>query len=489
MITIRRLLYAGGALFFAATLGHCGNDTSTTPDGGADMRPTTGSTPTLSQISPANAINTGGTLVTLTGTNFRAGATVTIGGVAATQVNVISSTQITCVVPAKAATCGAADVIVKNSDNTAVTATNLFQYASNGIGFAQASSVSVGTTPRYVLAVDINNDGKLDLLTANSGTGNVSIRTGNGDGTFSGTTNIDVGGGSPWVVAAVDLNKDQNLDLVTMHRQANVVRVRLGTGPGTFATTGAEVSVGAAPYDLAVGDLDKDGYSDVVTTNNQSNTVSILINDKAGSFKTATTSALLTNSNSPQAIILAQFNGDQNLDYVTVGTALGTSGTSYLTARLGDGLGAFGTAAQGLTNLNQPFDLVSGDFNGDGKLDLAIANKAEATVRVGVGVGDGSFISTSSAAVGTTVVSERAIASGDFNADGKLDLAVANRSDHNVSILLGNGDTTFAAKQDFDTGTDPTSVAIADLNKDGLADLMTTDQTANTVIVRLGQCK
>ena len=124
MLTFRRMILTGGALLCAAMLAHCDSSTSSPADGGSsgtDSGSSSGAdllaaAPVLTAVSPSSAANTGGTMVTLTGSGFQPGATVTFAGVAATGVTVVSGTQITATVPAKAATCGAAAVQVKNPD-------------------------------------------------------------------------------------------------------------------------------------------------------------------------------------------------------------------------------------------------------------------------------------------------------------------------------------------------------------------------------------
>lgn len=127
------------------------------------------------------------------------------------------------------------------------------------------------------------------------------------------------------------------------------------------------------------------------------------------------------------------------------------------------------------------------DFNGDQKPDLAIVNMGVGSVRIALGMGDGTFMNGATPNV-VSGISNRSIAAGDFNLDGKLDLAVTNVSASNVSILLGNGDGTFATQQTFAMGAQPSHISVADVNRDGLLDLLTTDQSAGAVSVRLGQC-
>src|SRR5512139_340998 len=116
-----------------------------------------------------------------------------------------------------------------------------------------------------------------------------------------------------------------------------------------------------------------------------------------------------------------------------------------------------------------PLSVAAGDLNGDGTLDLAVANGGSNTVSVLLGTGTGSFAATTNFAVGTN---PQSVAVGDFNGDRKLDLAVANASSDTVSILLGTGIGSFGAATDFKSGgTSPASVAVGDFNGDGTLDL------------------
>ena len=117
---------------------------------------------------------------------------------------------------------------------------------------------------------------------------------------------------------------------------------------------------------------------------------------------------------------------------------------------------------------SRPSSVAVGDFNGDGVPDLAVANASSNNVSVLLGYGDGSFQAARSFGVGTN---PRSVAVGDFNGDGLPDLAVANSSSNNVSVLLGHGDGSFQAARSFAAGSGPTSVAVGDFNGDGVPDL------------------
>lgn len=125
----------------------------------------------------------------------------------------------------------------------------------------------------------------------------------------------------------------------------------------------------------------------------------------------------------------------------------------------------------------QADSVVVGDFNGDGRLDLAVANSGSGDVSILLGRGDGTFQSPVHYAAGQGPDSQVAV--GDFNGDGELDLVVSNSGSNNVSVLLGNGDGSFRATTSYDVGRNPSSVAVADVNGDGKLDLVVSNQNCS----------
>jgi len=187
-------------------------------------------------------------------------------------------------------------------------------------------------------------------------------------------------------------------------------------------------------------------------------------------------SSLITGQD-PSSVAVGDFNGDGKLDLAVANMWGGT-----VSILLGDGKGNFTLASSPHTG-NTASSVAVGDFNGDGKLDLAVANMSDATVSILLGDGTGNFTLASSLAVGSWPIS---VAVGDFNGDGKLDLAVANMYGPTVSILLGDGTGNFTLASSPATGSWPSSVAMGDFNGDGKLDLATANCVSDTVSILLG---
>jgi Flp pilus assembly secretin CpaC len=255
-----------------------------------------------------------------------------------------------------------------------------------------------------------------------------------------------------------------------------------------------DYSTGNAPVALATADFNGDGHQDLVVANNKDSTISVLLGVGDGTFGTQTPITIPggTLPSTPSAVAVGDFDGDKNLDI-----AVTDSSNNSVLILFGDGRGNFAapTAATTYPTGNNPVALLAADLNGDGILDLAVVNQADGTVSILLGNPTGGKTNTFGAktdyAVGATPT---AIASADFNADGRPDLAVTDSADNKVSVLLQNNDGTsatrgtFATKVDYNTGSGPAGIAVADFNSDGRPDLAVTNQTetTNTVSILLG---
>ena len=347
--------------------------------------------------------------------------------------------------------------------------------AEGAVDFEPAVNFAVGVTPRSVAVADFNGDGKLDLATANSGGDNVSVLLGNGNGTFGVATHFTVGK-DPRSVAVADFNGDGKLDLVTANLFYSHLSVLLGNGNGTFGAV-TYYLIGGGPNSVAVADFNGDGKLDLVTANLTGPNVGVLLGLGNGTFGAATYFPV---GRSPEWLTVGDFNGDGKLDLATANVNINS-----VSVLLGNGNGTFGPPAIIPVGL-EPISVAVGDFNGDGKLDLATANYGSINVSVLLGNGNGTFGAATNFSVWAGPSS---VAVADFNGDGKLDLATTNNAvesvNDNVSVFLGAGNGTFGTATNFSVGLGPESVAVGDFNGDGKLDLAAANAGSNNVSVLL----
>ncbi len=310
--------------------------------------------------------------------------------------------------------------------------------AGDADGFLQApgSPVTVGNSPYSVAIGDFKGNGIADLAIVNKADNTLTILLGNGSGGFTAGSPIGVGS-NPESVAVGDFNGDGKPDLAVANTINNSVTILLGDGTGGFTVSGNPINVGQYPAAVVVADFNGDGIADLATSN-LDGTVTILLGNGSGGFMFIGPN--INASGFSPALTVGDFNGDGNADI-----AVANQYANNVTILLGDGTGHF-TQAMGspVTVGAGPVSIVVGDFNGDGKLDLATANNGSNNVTILLGNGMGGFAATSaSPAAGTQ---PQAISAGDFNGDGKLDLAVANNGGNNVTILIGDGMGAFTAE-------------------------------------------
>ncbi|CAF3496799.1 unnamed protein product [Rotaria sp. Silwood1] len=257
--------------------------------------------------------------------------------------------------------------------------------------------------------------------------------------TFTGPTNYPTGVGSiPTSVTLADVDGDGDLDAIVSNKGTNDVGVLLGNGDGTFAAQKTYGLLAAsAPASVTTADVDDDGDLDIIVANTGTNDIGILINNPTGTFP----------------------------------------------ANQGPRVGFFAGSA--------PASVTTADVNGDGKADIIVAYKNTNNVGVLLNSGTGTF---PAAPVTYGLLANSAptsVKTADANGDGKLDIIVANSGTNNFGVILGNGDGTFAATQltyATGTGTVPVSVVAGDIDRDGDNDVLVADSGTNQIGVFLAVC-
>ena len=436
-------------------------------------------------------------------------------------------------------------------------------YAGNGDGTFQTAVNYLPSVAAWSAAIgDFNGDGNADLAVAN-GIGGVTILIGSGNGNFLPAMTYP-GGSEPRSVIVGDLNGDGIADVVTANYY-NSVSVFLGKGDGTFQTA-ISLAAGDFPVSVALGDFNGDGIPDLAVADNNynnaanGNSITLLYGKGDGTFPGSTTIGVGSN---PTEVMVADFNGDSLTDLavaagggveilkgtppvgtqsvtvalssslnpstfgqnvaitatITPSTASGhvafydsgalldtvpmsggvsvletsllNSGAHSLQARYSGDVTYAAISSAVLTQTVNPVaaqgfaagpsysvikgatSIAEGDFNGDGRPDIAVGSATGVSVLIAGG--GATFLPAANYAISGGVI---AVATGDFNGDGKLDLITLD------NVFFGNGDGTFQLPISFQTPAgftagNETKLFVADFNGDGFADVLLTDAGQN----------
>jgi hypothetical protein len=366
--------------------------------------------------------------------------------------------------------------IESRSDDTPATATSLGGTSATFAGsFTPQPTFAAGSNPFAVVSADLNGGGHLDLITANNGSGNITVYLGSGGGSFTPMTPISTGSGAV-AIAVADFNGDGKLDLAVSNNSTNTVSILLGKGDGTFNAP-TSIVVGNNPYHLIATDLNGDGKADLAVAVGGTNMVAVLINkaDGTGTFKPVVNYATGSGTN-PTDVAFADVDGDGKKDLIVP-----CYNTSNLVILKGNGDGTFQAAGTPIATGTSPRSIVAADFNGDGKIDLVTANDNNADVSVLLGNGNGTFAPAVTASINGNAYQ---ISVMDFNGDGKLDLVMAT-STSRVNVGYGQGNGTFNWVS-YNVGSQARSTAFGDFNEDGRPDLAVADYGNSTVFLMTG---
>lgn len=338
-----------------------------------------------------------------------------------------------------------------------------------------------GIGPAGAVVADLNHDGRLDLAVTNTADNTVSILLNTGGGVFAPKVDYATGA-SPAFLATADFQGDGKADLAVLNNydgtgNPGTVSILLGNGDGTFQSH-VDYSVGNYPVGIVAADLNGDGKIDLAIANDSDSTVSILLGNGDGTFQSQ---LLVSVGAEPTSLGSGDFNGDGKLDLITSNVGSGT-----VTVLLSKGKGGF-TRVDSPTGISSPdfSALAVGDFDRDGKLDVVVSSIGGPLLLLR-GKGDGSFQSPSSIS-GSQPDAIRCVLAADFNHDGKVDL-VEEGSIGLIIVLPGNGDGTFQPPAFSSQGgaVTATALASADVNGDGAVDLLATDGNLDAIDVLLG---
>jgi hypothetical protein len=287
-------------------------------------------------------------------------------------------------------------------------------------------------------------------------------------------------------IATDDFDGDSNPDVIVINSSdPGILSLFLGNGTGAFPSrAGFSDPKGRSPKAIATGDFDSDGRPNIVIANGISTqgNASVYLNHGLlfdREIRLHWTNPLSANT---EAVAVADFNADGKLDVVVTIANFDAVGVA-----LGDGTGNFSNFKSFNSGGSFPSKVVTRDFNGDGKIDLAVANLTSGGDNVSILLGDGAgnFGTPTSYAAGP---SPSFIATGDFNSDNKIDLAVVpSGSAQYISILFGDGSGAFSAPSNIAlSGATPGNIAVADFNGDGKSDLAVGRPQDNNVAILLG---
>ena len=403
-------------------------------------------------------------------------------------------------------------------------------FLGNGSGgFGPRTAFTAGAGRRWIALGDVNRDGKLDLAFASAPSGGpytVGVVLGNGAGGFGlGSTFAEAS--PPSEMSLVDLNGDGKLDMLWIQSSPNQVCYRLGNGSGSFGAATRLVS-GSAIVDVQTADFDADGRLDLIWTRDGAgkDTASVALGN-VGGFAAPTSYGFLGDS---ETLAIGDFTEDGKIDFVAllkdgrevfagagdgtfapldpivfppIDTSAGLPINFPLTnvvvtdlngdghadivyglpgCDLGNGNGTFGDACA-LGTAAGPSAAVFARIDADALPDLVVACRGASVVSVLFNAGSGSFLEKHDFPTGAAA---DAIVSADFDGNGKADIVTANQTANTVSLLRNNGLNGFFPKVDFAVGAKPVALRAADLNADGKMDLVVVNNAVATVSVLLG---
>lgn len=347
-------------------------------------------------------------------------------------------------------------------------------------GFAEPRYYTVAYQAYDMVGADFNADGRLDLLSTATPSAQLAVALGRPNGTFRSAEHVLVGD-EPRMVNAADFNQDGRLDLAVNSLTSKTVTILAGDGAGHF-TAAETLQLSDVPRALAVGDVNQDGKPDVLVTLLYTGALSVF--PGVGNFRfqpeiqVSLRPAGENRALEPRSLALGDLNKDGKVDLV-----VGAAGIDALVVLLGEGDGRFSSPVPYFVG-NFPLDVHLADLNRDGNLDAVTANSGNPNAPSGApprvntlfGKGDGTFDETSRQAY-STGPAPRALCVADVNRNGWLDVVTTHENDNQVYVLYGRQGGKLTAGEPVNAGLSPNAVFAADISGEGLPDLIVTSST------------
>ena len=331
--------------------------------------------------------------------------------------------------------------------------------AAQSVVFENPVTYAAGT-PYVVSSGDFNGDGKADVVAGDVDHSDLIVLLGNGDGTLRAPATSHLAA-APYYFNVNDFNRDGKLDLATANPNSGNISILFGRGDGTFDPP-VNYSASRFPTHIRVADFNRDGWLDIAVLGGNRD-VNVFLASGNGAFQSATA---ITFSNLPGPLNVGDANGDGVVDLIVPMRDIRS-----VSVLLGNGNGTFQTPISSNSTASQngtgPYSSVVGDFDRDGKLDVALSDEV---LKIMKGNGDGTFRLPS---FNTRLRNTSAdLKSADLNGDGKLELVSAGVFNTGaIQVLLGGGDGTFQDAGDQVLGASCVSVVVTDLNGDTRSDL------------------
>lgn len=362
--------------------------------------------------------------------------------------------------------------------------------------FATRTDVVNGVTgSRSVELADFDEDGKVDISVIAASSDrlnqykNTSTPTSFSASNFLSTTN-NITGAQPWQHVVADFDNDGKLDMAVTNANSNTLSVFRNTTSLNSITNALKVdfTTGSLPYGIAAGDIDGDGYVDLVVTNLSSNSISVFKNTSIGSSINFAAKVDFTTLVQPIAVVVTELDGDGKTDIMV--SNFGSNQLSYFRNISSTGVININSlsARSDISSGISPFSISSADIDGDGKNDIVVPNYSGNDISVIRNTSTGGTISFASSQSFATQSAPSNVGFGDVDGDGKADLLVTNQSSNSISVYKNNstsGTITLTTPVNIAHAGGPISLVLGDMNNDSRPDLVVANNTGNSVSVLL----